>query len=63
MKLVSFAVATVLMFIAAVPSMAATCRDTKGKFVKCPDKPTKKAICKNAKGQFAKCGSTGAKPI
>ena len=42
------------------PTLAAACRDAKGKFVKCPDKPTR---CKDAKGKFAKCGTKGAKPI
>lgn len=48
----------------ASPVYAAACRDSHGKFIKCPDKaaaaPKK---CKNAKGQFAKCGTAGAKPV
>ena len=47
----------------SAPTIAAPCRDAKGKFVKCtkaaPAKPTR---CKDAKGKFAKCGSPGAKP-
>jgi hypothetical protein len=47
----------------SAPSLAAPCRDAKGKFVKCtkapPVKPTR---CKDAKGRFAKCGTRGAKP-
>ena len=45
------------------PSLAAGCRDAKGKFVKCPTKaPVKATRCKDAKGKFAKCGTPGAKP-
>lgn len=48
----------------AVHAAPAQCRDAKGKFIKCPEKPApapKK--CKDAKGKFAKCGTAGAKPI
>ena len=46
------------------PSIAAPCRDAKGKFIKCPKTtPTKPVKCKDAKGKFAKCGTPGAKPI
>lgn len=47
--------------LVASPTLAAPCRDAKGKFVKCPDKPPVK--CKDAKGKFAKCGTPGAKPV
>jgi hypothetical protein len=41
----------------------APCRDTKGKFVKCPPPaPLKPVRCRDAKGKFAKCGTPGAKP-
>ena len=40
----------------------APCRDTKGKFIKCPAK-TAPVRCKDAKGRFAKCGTRGAKPV
>ena len=47
----------------SAPSLAASCRDAKGKFVKCPSKaPPKATRCKDAKGKFAKCGTPGAKP-
>lgn len=62
MKAMSVAIAAALMFTAAAPSVAAPCRDSKGKFLKCADKPVKKAACKDAEGKFAKCGSPGAKP-
>jgi hypothetical protein len=50
-----------LVSSAASSVSASPCRDTKGKFVKCPAKaaPTR---CKDAKGKFAKCGTRGAKP-
>jgi len=38
------------------PALAAPCKDAKGKFVKCPEKPVvKKGPCKDAKGKFMKC--------
>lgn len=47
----------------AAPAAAAPCRDTKGKFIKCPARtPPKVARCKDAHGKFAKCGTPGAKP-
>lgn len=47
----------------AAPAAAASCRDAKGKFVKCPAKaPAKPLRCKDTKGKFAKCGTPGAKP-
>lgn len=36
----------------AAPSIAAPCKDKKGKFIKCPAKPK---MCRDAKGHFAKC--------
>lgn len=52
-----------LLFSAGAPAQAAApCRDAKGKFIKCPDKPKTTVRCRNAKGQFAKCGTPGAKP-
>jgi hypothetical protein len=48
----------------SAPSIAAApCRDTKGKFVKCPPKaPARVTRCRDAKGHYAKCGTPGAKP-
>uniref|UniRef100_UPI0020C2BC86 hypothetical protein n=1 Tax=Salmonella enterica TaxID=28901 RepID=UPI0020C2BC86 len=52
-----------LVATAAVPANAAPCRDSKGKFVKCPEKkPAPAKRCKDARGKFAKCGTPGAKP-
>lgn len=46
------------------PALAEQCRDSHGKFIKCPPKPApKKPVrCKDAKGKFAKCGTKGAHP-
>lgn len=40
-------------------AIAAPCRDTQGKFTKCPPKPTK---CRDAKGRYTKCGTDSATP-
>lgn len=62
MKALFTGIAVSLILTAAVPAAAAPCRDSKGKFIKCPEKPAKKQVCKDAKGKFAKCGTPGAKP-
>lgn len=53
MKKVVFAL-TALSLVAgsAAPSLAASCRNKAGKFVKCPPKPK---TCRDAKGHFIKC--------
>lgn len=58
-------IASALSLVAiATPSIAAPCRDAKGKFVKCPEAAAPKATrCKAANGKFVKCGTPGAKPI
>ena len=62
-KLVSVAVSVGLL-ASATPSIAAPCRDAKGKFIKCPPKaPVKATRCKASNGKFVKCGTPGAKPI
>ena len=49
---------------AASPTLAAPCKDAKGKFMKCPPaKPMAAARCKDATGKFVKCGMPGAKPM
>jgi hypothetical protein len=58
-RLILLPLAAALVGLAA-PSVAAPCKDAKGKFVKCPDK--KPVRCKAPNGKFAKCGSPGAKP-
>jgi hypothetical protein len=56
MKKLMLAVAAVsLLAGAAGPTLAAPCKDAKGKFIKCPPKPAKPKLCRNAKGHFAKC--------
>jgi hypothetical protein len=39
---------------------AAQCRDTSGKFMKCP--PAKVVHCRSNTGKFVKCSAPGAKP-
>lgn len=47
----------------SAPSIAAPCRDAKGKFTKCTKHaPAKSTRCRDSKGKFAKCGTRGAKP-
>jgi hypothetical protein len=46
----------------SAPSLAAPCRDAKGKFVKCTKAPVKPTRCRDAKGHYAKCGKPAANP-
>lgn len=63
MRAVIIALSALGLVAGSAPSLAANCRDAKGKFVKCPAKaPAKASRCKDAKGKFAKCGTKGAKP-
>ena len=64
LKRLSLALASTALIVgASVPSLAAPCRDAKGKFTKCPPKAAAKPQhCRNAKGRFAKCGTPGAMP-
>jgi hypothetical protein len=55
MKKLVLALSAVSLLATAAPSFAATCRDAKGKFIKCPAKPARAATCRNAKGKFTKC--------
>ena len=53
MKKIVFALTALVLLAGSAPSLAAPCKDAKGKFVKCPaPKPT---VCRNAKGHFIKC--------
>jgi hypothetical protein len=64
MRKLMFAAVALTLAAGAAPSIAAPCKDAKGRFVKCPDKaPAKGTRCKSANGKFAKCGSPGAKPV
>jgi hypothetical protein len=48
--------------LVATPVLAAPCRDSHGKFTKCP-KPAAGAIkCRGANGHFANCGMPGTHP-
>ena len=47
-----FALTALSLLAGATPSLAAPCKDKKGKFIKCPAKPK---VCRNAQGHFAKC--------
>jgi hypothetical protein len=63
MRKLLFAAASLSLLVGA-PSMAAPCKDAKGRFTKCPAKaPAKPVRCKSANGKFAKCGTAGAKPV
>jgi len=63
MRKLLFAAASLSLLVRA-PSMAAPCKDAKGRFTKCPAKaPAKPVRCKSANGKFAKCGTAGAKPV
>ena len=42
-------------------SKAASCRDAKGKFIKCASAPAKKAACRDVKGKFIKCPAVDKK--
>jgi hypothetical protein len=56
MKKLIFALSALSLVAGSAPAFAAThCRDTKGKFVKCPAKPAKSKVCRDVKGHFAKC--------
>ncbi len=62
-KTVFAAFAMISLTVTSVGAEAkAPCRDTKGKFIKCPEVKPAPVRCRNAKGQFAKCGTPGAKP-
>jgi hypothetical protein len=56
----SILVLAALAFVASPLTAATPCRDTHGKFIKCPPKPAAKAKanpkqCRDAKGKFIKC--------
>lgn len=54
-----FALAAVSLLAGSAPSLAAPCKDAKGRFVKCPTKAPPKAskpkTCHDSKGKFIKC--------
>lgn len=62
MRNLIIALAAASFIAGSTPSIAAPCRDAKGKFVKCPSAKAKPTHCRDAKGKFAKCGTKGARP-
>jgi hypothetical protein len=52
-----FALTALSLLAGSAPSLAAPCKDAKGKFIKCPTAKVaaKPKMCRNAKGHFAKC--------
>jgi hypothetical protein len=63
MRKLIIALAAIGITAGSTTSIAAPCRDAKGKFVKCTTAKAKPTHCKDAKGKFAKCGTKGAKPV
>ena len=63
MRKIIIALSALGLIAGSAPTIAAPCRDAKGKFVKCTKaaiaKPTR---CRDAKGHYAKCSTKGAKP-
>ena len=53
MKKIAFALTALSLLAGSAPSLAAACKDAKGKFIKCP--APKPAVCRNAQGHFIKC--------
>lgn len=64
MRIIVAAALSITLLVSATPSIAAPCKDAKGKFTKCPPSaPVKATRCKAANGKFVKCGTPGAKPV
>lgn len=64
-----FGAVVALGLLVAAPSMAAQCKDAKGKFTKCPTPAASTATpaasttkCRDAKGKFIKCPTAAAAP-
>ena len=62
MRKIIIALSALGLVAGSAPTLAAPCRDAKGKFVKCTKAPAKPTRCRDAKGHYAKCGTKGAKP-
>jgi hypothetical protein len=56
-KVIGAIAAAMLIAGSTAPAMAGQqCKDAKGRYTKCPEKPAaKKAPCKDAKGRYTKC--------
>jgi hypothetical protein len=63
MRAIIIALSALGLIASSAPSIAAQCRDTKGKFIKCPTKAGTAPRCRDTKGHYAKCGTRGAKPV
>jgi hypothetical protein len=66
MRKLIIALSALALIGGSAPALAAApCRDTKGKFIKCPVKPVpaKVSRCRDRNGKFVKCGTKGAKPV
>jgi hypothetical protein len=58
-----FLIATLIMIVPLTGAFAGTrCRDSSGKFMKCPPGMSKVVHCRDAAGKFEKCSMPGAKP-
>ena len=59
MRKLIFALTALSLVAGSAPSLAAPCKDAKGKFIKCPAKAPPKAAkpktCRDKSGHFAKC--------
>jgi hypothetical protein len=62
MRKVIIAMSALSLIAGSTPAIAAHCRDSKGKFIKCPQAKARAVHCRDAKGKYAKCGTKGAKP-
>jgi len=56
--MIKMLLAATSLAIIASPA-AAACRDSHGRFTKCPKAASKPIKCRDAKGHFAKCGMPG----
>jgi len=57
-------IAILVVALSTSGAFATQCRDSSGKFIKCPSTTTSKPVhCRSSTtGQYAKCGTPGAKP-
>jgi hypothetical protein len=54
--------AALILGLATSSAYAAQCRDSAGKFMKCPPPMSKVVHCRDHSGKFVKCSMPGAKP-
>jgi len=52
MRKLVLALSAISLLAGSAPTLAAPCKDKKGKFIKCPAKPK---MCRDKSGHFAKC--------